>query len=744
MKKLFLIIPILAVGIACVFLFRSIDGGKKQTVYIALAGPMSGIGKEDGEAMRRGAEMARETIRKRGGTLQDKVIELLPYNDKNKRTAVKIASQISDEGKALLVIGHYSSEGSAAAGTIYKKNGIPAIMASASVSASADDAVLDDNAWYFRIMPDSNFMREFLAYSVKNLLDIDEVSIIYDQTEYDKSAQKALEDQLGQKQINIAHKWFFTSSEEATDRELNNIRGELRAAEKTGMLLFATGMEEAVRLIASFRYPGTDYLVLGPNTFSSPSFISRFAGYEKERKEPGYYTHGILAVSPFISYLADKPEATAFRQNFVRRYGEEPSWVAANYYDAMLVALNALERAEIQGNDIREDRGRIRKALKRLNEPDVAVQGATGNIFFNKKGNFIRPMSLGFWRNHQFIPFYVQYQAAKMTDKKTENAKSVFLSTEDESDTGKERIKISGQSMVPLKVIYTGVDVKSIHRIDTEQGTFTAEFYLWFSFKGSFDDTSIKFSNAVSPVKLGKPITAKTDGQIKVRLYKVIADFKTKYDLSHYPLDRQALGINFHHLRAERNEIIYIQDIAAISSVEKRGELHREKIGEWEVLNTSFFQDRMTEVGSDKTTRSYSMMHVDVNIQRTGHLFLLGRTALPIIIIIFLLYLVFFIPVEQVRVQLKVCALVVSLTIGLRFIYGYLFPGLEVIRYMFQILYAQGVFSLLVLLTAHAAHAHTSYKTRRWLYYFTLVCYPAVAVGGILLFCYLHGPLLIA
>ena len=136
-------------------------------------------------------------------------------------------------------------------------------------------------------------------------------------------------------------------------------------------------------------------------------------------------------------------------------------------------------------------------------------------------------------------------------------------------------------------------------------------------------------------------------------------------------------------------------------------------------------------------------MHTDVNIQRAGRLFLLGRTALPIIMIIALLYLLFLIPLEQLSIQLTVYALVVSLTVGLRLVYGYFFPGLEVIRHMFQVLYAQGVFSLLILLIAYVAHAHTSYRTRRCLYRFTLIYYPVVAVGGILLFCYLHWPLLI-
>ncbi|MCI5150563.1 MAG: hypothetical protein D3916_14460, partial [Candidatus Electrothrix sp. MAN1_4] len=64
---------------------------------------MSGFANEEGKAMLRGATLAYEQVRNAGKILKNKKVEIIPYNDKDSRTAVRIATDIVNEDKVLLV-----------------------------------------------------------------------------------------------------------------------------------------------------------------------------------------------------------------------------------------------------------------------------------------------------------------------------------------------------------------------------------------------------------------------------------------------------------------------------------------------------------------------------------------------------------------------------------------------------------------------------------------------------------------
>lgn len=191
--------------------------------------------------------------------------------------------------------------------------------------------------------------------------------------------------------------------------DIQQIIAEIRAEQSIGPIFFFTGSQDCASLIVKFRSPGTHYPIIGLTSLAVPTFIRQFKNYSNEQKYPGYYTNGAYAVSPFISYLADQPNARSFRKKFIHRFNHEPLWVAATYYDAMLVALHAIEQAEIQGEDIQEDRRKVRDTLTHIDEKDVAVHGVTGDIYFDEHGNTVdSSLALGFWWNHEFLPVYQQ------------------------------------------------------------------------------------------------------------------------------------------------------------------------------------------------------------------------------------------------------------------------------------------------------------------------------------------------
>ncbi|RLC17948.1 MAG: hypothetical protein DRI57_09105, partial [Deltaproteobacteria bacterium] len=75
-------LAILATGLILILLFFSISFSDKDTIHIALMGPMSGTDKISGEDGVKGILMCLDEINKEGG-IRGRKIKLLTYDDKN-------------------------------------------------------------------------------------------------------------------------------------------------------------------------------------------------------------------------------------------------------------------------------------------------------------------------------------------------------------------------------------------------------------------------------------------------------------------------------------------------------------------------------------------------------------------------------------------------------------------------------------------------------------------------------------
>ncbi|MCP4105130.1 MAG: ABC transporter substrate-binding protein [Desulfobacteraceae bacterium] len=686
---------------------------KKKTIYLALVGPMTGEDKEDGKEMLRGAKLYLDKIKKQG-KFKNKKIELLVFDDQNKRTSIKIATRIANENKALLILGHYGSSGSAAAGTIYRKSGIPAVTASATANT-----VTFENDWYFRVVPGNHSMGAFIADYIKKSMNRTTASIIYDIDEYSSGLKQKFEPKARELGISVKNKFVIDKKVKNPNQELKNIIGRIRAAQDAGIIFCAVLSNDGVELFTSSRYPGTDYPVIGPDSFSTPSFISKFNNYAKERTSPGYYSDGIYTMVPFLPCIAGN-KGLDFRIEFVEKYGREPSWISACYYDAALVALTAVERADIQGQDIRKDRRNIRDALARFDSRDVAVNGITGNIYFDEHGNFPGTMYVGVWHKQMLLPAFWQYQHVRNITpspvKKPEQARGdqqVDKQQAGDQNLSENEIMVNKQILTKVRVVYAGIDVNKIYNLDTDKGTFTADFYLWFRFQGDFDDTGIIFTNAVNSVKRSDLFMKETaEENITIRSYRVIADFKTPFDVSAYPFDRQRILISLCHADQPRTKLIYTPDLSAFQLIDKKKEdiqAFRKKviaeklikpISDWNVTGISFFEDIAEVSGTGKQKISYSQLNAEIRIQRKNRVFLFFRTFFPVIAIIVILFAVYFIPAVQLSIRGLLLALATVMAGGFHFFHMTLMPAYKMIEYTLLSAYMlAGIFAVVSVLT---------------------------------------------
>ncbi len=130
------------------------------------------------------------------------------------------------------------------------------------------------------------------------------------------------------------------------------------------------------------------------------------------------------------------------------------------------------------------------------------------------------------------------------------------------------------QSTISVPVIYTGVDVTRIFRVDSNEKTFHAEFYLSLRNAHNIDISDLEFTNAFrSPLSNEPVISYRTiEGDEKarrnddpstidpirsaLRLYKVIGKFYFTPDLRKFPFDRQRLSISIQPTNTARPFLI--------------------------------------------------------------------------------------------------------------------------------------------------------------------------------------------
>ncbi len=124
--------------------FSCLKSDEKDTIHIAMVGPMTGDYSQVGRSFRQGINLYLDKVNKKGGVNGKKII-LDEFDDKNnKDEAEEQARQIVDQNKAVAVIGHHYSSCSISGGKIYENNGIPAI------SPASTNVKVTEGKWYFR------------------------------------------------------------------------------------------------------------------------------------------------------------------------------------------------------------------------------------------------------------------------------------------------------------------------------------------------------------------------------------------------------------------------------------------------------------------------------------------------------------------------------------------------------------------------------------------------------------------
>ncbi|MCI5207695.1 MAG: ABC transporter substrate-binding protein, partial [Candidatus Electrothrix sp. ATG2] len=355
---------------------------------------------ESGKSMRNGVQLYIDQVNSTGG-INGRKIKILFCNDENNPNKAKeIAANIASDNKVLFIIGHYYSSTSRAAGKIYKRYQIPAITA----SATAEDVLLN-NKWYFRTIPGNHIGASFVAHYIKTGLKKKSAGIIFCKDAYGKSLARTFKKVTAELGVQVDQEWEWDQNK-PSDLQLEIIEKQLSEGNAPDVLYCATHASEGVELLTSLKKSSLlDQEIDIITAYALPrNFFNKLEGHPQEKSSPDIYF-----ATPFINALGGV-RAFEFISQYQEKYTAKPDVVSISYYDAAKTAIEAAHKSGVQGREyIHEDREKLRSTLAGFYNPQNAVKGAGGLIWFDEEGGVTKEYAVGTWQGQKESPANIQF-----------------------------------------------------------------------------------------------------------------------------------------------------------------------------------------------------------------------------------------------------------------------------------------------------------------------------------------------
>jgi len=560
-----------------------------ESIYIAVVGPISGSTANVGKSYLAGINMALDTINKNGG-IRGKQIKLDIYDDKNNnQLAVKCANEIVNKNRALFVIGHNYSSCSIYAGNIYKKACIPAI----TPASSHIDVTLENN-WYFRLTFNDKQQGQFLAYYAKRVFDIKESIIVHEDLPYGTYLADEFKKTCSKINIkNIFKKKIITSEYSLKDIEyiVNSIKSIVHKKEKQSnsdnlIVFLSVHAPEGIKLVKHIKDAGINVPIITPASLANNAFIEGFNIFLKEKENPGHYTNGIYTATPLIFDTANE-KTQHFKELYIKKYDKEPDWRAIFSYDAFMLIADTIERLNISGKseNIKFERKKIRDSIAGLNEISNSYDGISGLLYFDKNGDSKKSISMGVFQNQKIISALIQLQK-NITIKKNKEDNRIF--------------SIDDDRLYKTNVVYTGIMINEINKIDFKSKNCELTFNIWFRYRGDININDVVFVNSIDNVVMKLIDSDEAKNGLNYRLFNVKGNFKIDFLEKDYPLDQHELGFCFRHKTLDQSKLIFVKDLAGTQLLENITNKEKHYSGKnlpenWNITNKIVFRNIVLE-----------------------------------------------------------------------------------------------------------------------------------------------------
>lgn len=300
-------------------------------VIIGMPLPLSGARASLGLMMKNSCEMAKETINKEGG-IKRRPLKIVYADDENKASVGKeVVKKLISDSKAIMLIGGATSNPTYAMAKVAQDLNVPFLVSTASVDK------LTKKGWnnIFRLNPPvSEYTRGLEDFWLKNLKP-KSMAIIHENGMYGTNGAFKMLEFCKDNGIELRALLDYDKWTQADAEHFHRMLTPL-TEEPPDLIFMVSYLKDGVALVKQIRALKIKSLLCGAaGGFTQEEFIKR-AGDDANR----------LVTATLWSERALYPGAREYYDQYVKLYSSRPDYHGAESYSAVLVAADALRRAE--------------------------------------------------------------------------------------------------------------------------------------------------------------------------------------------------------------------------------------------------------------------------------------------------------------------------------------------------------------------------------------------------------------
>jgi branched-chain amino acid transport system substrate-binding protein len=321
---------------------------------------------------RNGAILAVENINSAGG-VNGKKIKLVVKDDKQEsKTAEKAVKDMIDQG-VIAVIGHMTSSMSVQTVPIVNDNKV--VMMSPTTTTTY---LSDKDDYFFRVSNTTKSYATKMARHLYHTLGFKKVAVVYDlrNKAYTESWLEDFRQEFEKSGGSIVRAETFHSG---PDVQFFDIITQVMLPDVNALVIAASALDTAM-LCQQVNKIGRNITIAA----------SEWAATEKLLEMGGAAVEGVI-VSQFFNRNSNDPDYLKFREEYIKRFGNEPGFASVNSYDAVNIVLEAFKKQK-QGKLAKETMQEITKYF-----------GVQGPITINKYGDADRETFLSVVQNGDFV-----------------------------------------------------------------------------------------------------------------------------------------------------------------------------------------------------------------------------------------------------------------------------------------------------------------------------------------------------
>ncbi len=295
---------------------------------VSATGPGAALGEQERNVL----EMMQEVVNSKGGVL-GRPLEIVIEDDKSDpKEAVTAANRLIEQKKAVALIASTISPSTLAVKEITATKGLPQI-AMAAANDITDKAPME---WIWRTPhKDALAVSRALDY-VANVLKVKKIAVLHDENAFGSSGNAEIAKQAPTLGLEVVASESYKTADTDLTAQLTKIRG----ASPEVLIVWGTNPGPALAA-KNMQQLGMDIPYVGSHGIANKTFIE-LAG---EAAEGVVFPAGRLLVPSSITDPAQKAVTDEFIAQYQAKYGSSPNTFAGYAFEAVVLLVNAIERA---------------------------------------------------------------------------------------------------------------------------------------------------------------------------------------------------------------------------------------------------------------------------------------------------------------------------------------------------------------------------------------------------------------